>query len=53
MKWSGKVHDVDVDVSDSVETFKTQIWMLTGVPAGRQKIMGRGLWKGILKDNAL
>ena len=52
MKWNGKMHEgIEVNVKDSVETLKTQIWMLTGVPVERQKLMARGLWRGVLKND--
>eukprot|EP00611_Tribonema_gayanum_P012172 TRINITY_DN22822_c0_g1_i1.p1 TRINITY_DN22822_c0_g1~~TRINITY_DN22822_c0_g1_i1.p1 ORF type:complete len:617 (-),score=235.18 TRINITY_DN22822_c0_g1_i1:454-2232(-) len=53
VKWNKQVFpDVELDPSDSVETFKTQLWTLTGVPLERQKLMSKGGWKGILKDDA-
>jgi ubiquitin carboxyl-terminal hydrolase 14 len=51
VKWNKQVFsEVDLDPSDSVETFKTQLWTLTSVPVERQKLMAKGGWKGILKD---
>lgn len=53
VKWNKQVFsEVDLDPSDSVETFKTQLFTLTGVPLERQKLMAKGGWKGILKDDA-
>jgi len=51
IKWSNKkFDDVDVDTAESAVTFKTQLWTLTGVPVDRQKLMAKGAWKGVLKD---
>jgi hypothetical protein len=60
-------HEIELDTAESVETFKTQLWTLTGVydfktltysympfsgvPLERQKIMGKKVWKGPLKDS--
>ncbi|CAM9843717.1 unnamed protein product, partial [Phaeothamnion confervicola] len=52
VKWNKETYDVDLDAGESVQTFKTQLWTLTGVPVERQKLMSKkGGWKGILKDD--
>ena len=49
--WGKEVFkDVEVDTSQTPETFKFQLYSLTGVPPERQKIMG--LKGGLLKDSA-
>ena len=49
--WGKQVFkDVEVDTSQTPETFKSQLFSLTGVPPDRQKIMG--LKGGLLKDSA-
>jgi hypothetical protein len=51
VKWNKQVFgDVDVNVSQPVAALKAQLEALTGVPPGRQKLMAKGGWKGILKD---
>jgi ubiquitin carboxyl-terminal hydrolase 14 len=40
VKWTKQSFDVEVDQSQSVETFQTQIYTLTNVPPDRQKILG-------------
>jgi len=40
-----------VDTGASALTFKQRLEELTGVPVARQKLMCRGGWKGILKDD--
>lgn len=42
--------DVEVDTTQTPETFKFQLYSLTGVPPERQKITG--LKGGLLKDSA-
>ncbi|KAF2074152.1 hypothetical protein CYY_004555 [Polysphondylium violaceum] len=50
VKWNKEKYEVDVDPTQNVECFKTQLFSLTCVPVERQKIMGfKG---GILKDDA-
>ncbi|KAJ2960553.1 hypothetical protein NQZ79_g4151 [Umbelopsis isabellina] len=49
VKWSGKkFDDLDLDVNESPELFKNQIYSVTGVPPERQKIMIKG---GTMKDD--
>ena len=50
VKWNKQVFPVDLDPQESVETFKAQLSTLTNVPVDRQKLMAKGGWKGILKD---
>mmetsp|Transcript_5254 Transcript_5254/g.7263 ORF Transcript_5254/g.7263 Transcript_5254/m.7263 type:complete len:526 (-) Transcript_5254:361-1938(-) len=52
IKWNKQVFsDIELDQNESVETFKTQLWTLTCVPVQRQKLMARGAWPGVLKDD--
>lgn len=48
MKHQGKKHDVEVDTASNGETFKYQLFSLTGVEPERQKILVKG---GQLKDD--
>jgi len=50
VKWGKNKYDVDIDTNENVETFKCQLFTLTGVPPDRQKIMG--VKGGALKDDA-
>ena len=50
VKWGKQQFDVEIDTSESVETFKAQLFALTSVPIERQKIMG--VKGGQLKDDA-
>eukprot|EP00752_Nemacystus_decipiens_P016309 g14585.t1 len=50
VKWNKRVF-ADVEVTPTVADFKAKLQELTGVPAARQKLMARGAWKGILKDD--
>ena len=40
VKWGKNTYEVELDTSESVETFKAQLFALTSVPIERQKIMG-------------
>lgn len=51
VKWNKQTYDVQVDPSLPVQVFKAQIFSLTGVPVERQKLMTKGAWKGVLKDD--
>jgi len=52
LKWNKEVYeDVEVDTEKDAQSFKETIEGLTGVPADRQKVMAKGLWKGTLKDD--
>ncbi|KAI9817539.1 MAG: deubiquitinating enzyme [Pycnora praestabilis] len=48
VKHQGKRHDVDLDPTSTGETFKYQLYSLTGVEPERQKILVKG---GQLKDD--
>ena len=48
VKHQGKVHEVELDPSSTGETFKYQLYSLTGVEPERQKILIKG---GQLKDD--
>lgn len=53
IKWNKLNYDLEVDPSSGVLAFKRIIQEATGVPPDRQKLMGgKGLWSGILKDDA-
>jgi ubiquitin carboxyl-terminal hydrolase 14 len=49
VKHQGKKHDVEVDPTSNGETFKYQLFSITGVEPERQKIIVKG---GQLKDDA-
>ncbi|KAF2263387.1 cysteine proteinase [Lojkania enalia] len=49
VKHQGKKHEVEVDLNSNGETFKYQLFSLTGVEPERQKILVKG---GQLKDDA-
>lgn len=49
VKHQGKKHEVELDPTSNGETFKFQLYSLTGVEPARQKILVKG---GQLKDNA-
>lgn len=49
VKHQGKKHDVEVDPTSNGETFKYQLFSITGVEPDRQKIIVKG---GQLKDDA-
>ena len=40
VKWGKQSFEVELDTSESAETFKAQLFALTSVPIERQKIMG-------------
>ena len=40
-----------LNTSESVFVFKSQLYELTKVPTERQKLMAKGLWKGMLKED--
>jgi ubiquitin carboxyl-terminal hydrolase 14 len=53
IKWNKQTFDqVVIDPSQGVAVLKKQIWDLTGVPTDRQKLMAKGAWIGVLKDEA-
>lgn len=47
--YQGKNYDLDIDISEDVETFRLQIFSLINVPPERQKIVG--IKGGILRDD--
>ncbi|AFZ81609.1 ubiquitin family protein [Theileria equi strain WA] len=48
VKWMSKQYnDIKLSLDEPLQTFKAQLWSLTGVPPERQKIMH----KGIIPDN--
>jgi ubiquitin carboxyl-terminal hydrolase 14 len=49
VKHQGKKHEVEVDPTSNGETFKYQLFSITGVEPERQKILVKG---GQLKDDA-
>ncbi|RYN34736.1 Ubiquitin carboxyl-terminal hydrolase 6 [Alternaria arborescens] len=49
VKHQGKKHEVDVDTTSTGETFKYQLFSITGVEPERQKVIVKG---GQLKDDA-
>ena len=52
IKWGKEKLQADLNTADSVETFRAQLYALTGVPVERQKLMCKKHWKGTLKDDA-
>ncbi|KAJ2714901.1 deubiquitinating enzyme [Coemansia spiralis] len=48
VKWQGKKYSVDVDPTQPGETFKVQLFSLTGVAPERQRVLVKG---GQLKDD--
>ncbi|CAG8536775.1 673_t:CDS:2 [Diversispora eburnea] len=45
VKWSGKIYELELDLDDTSEVFKHQLYSLTGVEPERQKIIGKGRYK--------
>lgn len=53
LKWNKETFDnVEVNTDESVGDLKRKLYQLTGVPADRQKLMCKGGWVGVLKDDA-
>lgn len=52
VKWNKSSYQVDLAPELGVGAFKAQLFSLTNVPPERQKLMGKGAWAGILKDDA-
>jgi ubiquitin carboxyl-terminal hydrolase 14 len=53
VKWNNQTFDnLEIDPSKSVVDFKNELKTLTNVPVERQKLMAKGGWAGILKDDA-
>ena len=51
VKWNKQVYNTEVDPQEPPLVWKTCLWTLTGVPVERQKLMAKGAWKGVLKDD--
>lgn len=52
LKWGTKKwKEFTFNPSGDVATLKAQLFTLTNVPVDRQKIMCKGAWKGMLKDD--
>ncbi|KAG7373081.1 hypothetical protein IV203_033805 [Nitzschia inconspicua] len=55
LKWNKDVYEFQIPAAAPTTTtgrlLKEKIYQLTQVPAERQKIMGKGYWKGLLKDD--
>lgn len=50
VKWNKQVFDdVEINLSDDILTFKSQVYALSNVPVDKQKLMAKGK---ILKDDA-
>lgn len=53
LKWNKNSYDnVTLDTTKPVSDFKATVFDLTNVPPERQKLMAKGAWPGILKDDA-
>ena len=52
LKWNKLTFNCELDPNLGVLTFKSQVYSLTGVPPERQKLMAKGAWSGVLKDDA-
>uniref|UniRef100_A0A7S1CA16 ubiquitinyl hydrolase 1 n=1 Tax=Bicosoecida sp. CB-2014 TaxID=1486930 RepID=A0A7S1CA16_9STRA len=48
---STKYENVEIDPALPVRAFRDTLLKLTGVPVARQKLMAKGVWKGMLKDS--
>ncbi|CAG8520264.1 7961_t:CDS:10, partial [Acaulospora colombiana] len=48
VKWSGKKYELEIDTDNTAESFKSELYRITGVEPQRQKIMCKGT---ILKDD--
>lgn len=51
LKWGKKKFTLDVDTGAGVNALNQGIFALTNVPADRQKLMCKGVWKGVLSAN--
>jgi ubiquitin carboxyl-terminal hydrolase 14 len=52
LKWNKITYDdVQINVEDGALAFKKKVYELTRVPIDRQKLMAKGAWVGILKDD--
>ena len=52
LKWNKLSFNCELDPTLGVLIFKSQVYSLTGVPPERQKLMAKGAWPGVLKDDA-
>ena len=52
LKWNKLTYACELDPTLGVLIFKSQVYSLTGVPPERQKLMAKGAWAGVLKDDA-
>jgi ubiquitin carboxyl-terminal hydrolase 14 len=53
VKWNKQTYEkVEIDTNKPVADFKNTLLSLTNVPIERQKLMAKGGWIGILKDDA-
>ena len=52
LKWNKLTFNCELDPAQGVLMFKSQVYSLTGVPPDRQKLMAKGAWSGVLKDDA-
>lgn len=51
LKWNKVTFDnVELDAAKPVSAFKGKIYEITNVPVERQKLMAKGAWVGVLKD---
>jgi ubiquitin carboxyl-terminal hydrolase 14 len=51
VKWNKENFDIQVDPNQPVSALKATLQSLTNVPPDRQKLMCKGGWAGILKDD--
>jgi ubiquitin carboxyl-terminal hydrolase 14 len=52
LKWAKNVYEkVEFDQAAGTAAFKAKIFELTNVPVERQKLMAKGAWAGVLKDD--
>ncbi|KAG4301825.1 hypothetical protein PCANB_002014 [Pneumocystis canis] len=53
VKWQGQRFNLEVQISESILTLKSQLYSLTGVPCERQKILGLGRYSKVIDDAIL
>jgi WD40 repeat protein len=51
LKWNKHLYEFEIPPQSTGRTLKERVCELTQVPIDRQKIMGKGYWKGMLKDD--
>ena len=51
VKHGKDLHEVQLDTTKDVKTFKAVLEKVTGVPPERQTLMSKGAWIGTLKDD--